>query len=197
MDAGIALGLHTGMRLGEVCALRWKHYDPREGCLHVSETIRRVSNYRDCAAYGSRTSLVTSSVKSDASERKLYLPDFLLDLMDTQYERFRLTFRHEPSADDYVIFNDKGGCMDPDNLSHYFSDLLRVLRLPHLKYHALRHTFATRMVENGVDIETISGILGHANTTVTTQFYLHPRDEAMRKAMRSMRPVSEGMSTSS
>jgi integrase len=72
LDAGTSLGLHTGMRLGEVCALKWGHYDPREGCLHIQETIRRVSNYEEDAAYGSRTALVTTRVKTDASDRTLY-----------------------------------------------------------------------------------------------------------------------------
>ena len=190
LDAGIMLGMHTGMRLGEVCALKWGHYDPREGCLYVQETIRRISNYDENAPYGSRTSLVTSPVKSDASERKIYLPGFLLDLMDAQYDRFVRMFRREPDREDYVIFSDRGGCIDPDNLSHYFSDLLRTLRLPHVKYHALRHTFATRAVESGIDIATVSGILGHADVTTTTHFYVHPRDESMRRAMTSMQPVT-------
>ena len=190
LDAGTSLGLHTGMRLGEVCALKWGHYDPREGCLHIQETIRRVSNYEEDAAYGSRTALVTTRVKTDASDRTLYLPEFLLDLMDSQYDRFVRMFHREPTADDYVIFSDTGACMDPDNLSHYFSDLLKILKLPHVKYHALRHTFATRAVENGVDVATVSGLLGHADVTTTTHYYVHPRDEAMRNAMTTMQPVT-------
>lgn len=191
MDAGVALGLHTGMRLGEVCALKWGHFDERNGCLNVQDTIRRISNYQEDAAYGSRTALVTTPVKSDASDRPVFLPDFLLDLMDVQRKRFVRMFRREPGPDDYVIFNDAGEHVDPDNLSHYFSNLLNVLRLPHVKYHALRHTFATRAVECGIDVATVSGILGHADVTTTTHYYVHPRDEAMRRAMRSMRPVTE------
>ena len=80
--------------------------------------------------------------------------------------------------------------MDPDNLSHYFGDVLDGLGLPHVKYHALRHTFATRAVEKGVDIATVSGLLGHADVTTTTHYYVHPREEAMRRAMSSISPVT-------
>lgn len=64
------------------------------------------------------------------------------------------------------------------------------LGLPHVKYHALRHTFATRAVEKGVDVATVSGLLGHADVTTTTHYYVHPREEAMRRAMSGISPVS-------
>ena len=79
--------------------------------------------------------------------------------------------------------------MDPDNLSHYFGDVLDGLSLPHVKYHALRHTFATRAVERGVDIATVSGLLGHADVTTTTHYYVHPREDPMRQAMAAVGPV--------
>ena len=155
LDAGISLGLHTGLRLGEVCALRWKHFNRREGSLHIEDTIRRISNYDPDAPYGSRTALVTTPVKSDASDRKLWLPDFLLDLLEARRAQFVKTFCREPLEEDYIVFSDRGGVTDPDNLSHYFSNLLKVLRLPHVKYHALRHTFATRAVESGIDVASL------------------------------------------
>lgn len=79
--------------------------------------------------------------------------------------------------------------MDPDTLSHYFSRILRQLHLEHVKFHAMRHTFATRAIENGIDVATVSGLLGHADVTTTTHFYVHPQDEAMRAAMRGIVPV--------
>ena len=189
MNAGITMGLYSGMRLGEVCAARWKHYDFERGCLHVEETVRRVANYAPDAPYGSRTELVFSSVKTLSSERDLFLADILQDLMVLQYERFTKMFEHPPTEDDFIIFNSKGGHMDPDNLSHYFGDVLEGLSLPHVKYHALRHTFATRAVERGIDIATVSGLLGHADVTTTTHYYVHPREEAMRQAMTAVGPV--------
>lgn len=189
-NAGIIQGLYSGMRLGEVCALRWKHFDPQRGSIYVSETVRRVSNYKDDATYGSKTHLVFSDAKTDSSKRTLYLPSILLSLLSFQYERFSKLFGHEPTPEDFIFFNSKGGLMDPDNLSHYFGDVLDGLGLPHVKFHALRHTFATRAVENGVDVATVSGLLGHADVTTTTHYYVHPREEAMRRAMAAVTPVT-------
>lgn len=189
-NAGIIQGLYSGMRLGEVCALRWRHFNSTKGCLYVEETVRRISRYQDDAAYGTRTQLVFSEVKTDSSKRTLYLPDVLLSLLSFQYERFQQMFGRTPELDDFIFFNTKGGFMDPDNLSHYFGDVLEGLDLPHVKYHALRHTFATHAVENGVDVATVSGLLGHADVTTTTHYYVHPREEAMRRAMSAVTPVT-------
>ena len=81
MNSGITLGLYSGMRLGEVCAARWKHYDFRRGCLHIAETVRRISLDDLDAPYGQRTKLVFSSAKTESSERDLFLPDVLQDLL--------------------------------------------------------------------------------------------------------------------
>lgn len=189
LNAGITMGLYSGMRLGEVCAGRWKHYDFQRGCFHVADTVRRVSNYDPDAAYGERTQLVFTSAKTFSSERDLYFPDILQDLMVVQYERFIEMFGRAPTEDDFIIYNTKGGNMDPDNLSHYFGDVLAGLGIPHVKYHALRHTFATRAVERGVDIATVSGLLGHADVTTTTHYYVHPREDPMRQAMTAVGPV--------
>lgn len=191
-NTGILLGLYTGLRLGEVCALRWGDYDFETGMLHVHQTIRRVSKFDDSLPYGKRTQLVFSSVKSQSSDRELFLPEVLQDLLAWQYQRFAMYFHRNPSEEDFVVYNGVGGLTDPDNLSHYFGDVLEGLHLPHVKYHALRHTFATRAVENGVDVATISGLLGHADVTTTTHYYVHPREEAMRQAMAAVRPVSSG-----
>lgn len=190
-SSGILTALYSGVRLGEVCAARWKNYDFQRGRLRIEETVRRVSNHQDDAEYGERTSLVFSEAKTEASKRDLYLPEVLQDLMAVQYERFVQEFGREPGPEDFIIFNKAGGVMDPDNLSHYFGDILKGLGLNHIKYHALRHTFASRAVENGVDVATVSGLLGHADVTTTTHYYVHPREEAMRKAMAAVRPVTK------
>lgn len=194
LNAGIILGLYSGMRLGEVCALRWRHYNAANGYIFVEHTVRRITCFPENGKGKSakRTELVISEAKTESSKRKLYLPEVLLDLVEYQYERYVELFGRMPEPDDFIIYNTKGGMMDPDNLSHYFGDVLEGLGLPHVKYHALRHTFATRAVENGVDVATVSGLLGHADVTTTTHYYVHPREEAMRRAMSAIAPVTQG-----
>lgn len=71
----------------------------------------------------------------------------------------------------------------------YFSRLLCKLGLGHIKFHAIRHTFATRAIENGIDVSTVSGILGHTDVTTTTHFYVRPREKAMNRAMQIIAPI--------
>lgn len=181
--------LFTGARRGEICALRWKNYNQQAGTVNIVETVKRLKN-TGVTDYGNKTQLVFCSVKSDASERVLTLPDFLLELFEEQRIRFTEQFGHEPDKDDFIFFSAAGTVMDPDNLSHYHNEVLMELGLAHKKFHALRHTFATRGIENGIDVSTMSGLLGHADTTTTTHYYIHPRDAAMKRAMLGIRPVS-------
>ena len=179
----ILLAMYIGPRLGEICALRWKNYDFEQGILHFEETVRRIA--ADEAAdlpYGQRTNLVFSPVKTDSSDRELYLSEDLREIMRAQYDLFRKKFGRCPSQGDFIFFSNVGGVLDPDNLSSHFTRTLNQLGLPHVKFHALRHTFASRAVENGMAVSTLSGILGHADVTTTTHFYIHPREDAMRKA---------------
>lgn len=188
-DAGISMALFSGMRLGEVCAFRWGNYNFRTCMASIRYTVRRVTNLDGEGEDGQKTRLVFTSVKTEGSERDLYFPGILQDLMERQYNRFCTQFGRAPGPDDFVIFNRWGSHMDPDSLSQYFRKLLKKLGIPHIKYHALRHTFATRAVEGGIDVATVSGILGHSDVTTTTHYYVHPREEAMRKAMETISPV--------
>ena len=189
-NAGIILALYTGMRLGEVCAVRWKGYDAASGTLHITQTVRRVT-IDPSAEYGKRTKLVFSTAKTEASERSLYLPEVLQGLLTVQWERFRSLFGRAPNGEDFIIYSAVGGVLDPDHLSAYWRDVLDGLHLPHVRFHDIRHTFATRAIEQGVDVATVAGLLGHADVTTTTHYYVHPREASMHRAMAAIEPVGK------
>lgn len=180
MNIGIILAARLALRRGEVCAARWKAWDPHRGYLHIGETVKRLPSEKDG---GPKTELVFGPAKSEAGNRDLALPPDLSQLLELQYARFYELFGRYPDPEDFIVYNSTGTLTDPDNLTHYFSDVLAGLGLSHVKFHALRHTFAARAVEQGVDIETVSGLLGHTDVTTTTHYYLHPRQEAMNKAL--------------
>ena len=189
-NAGIILALYTGMRLGEVCAVRWRDYDAASGTLHITQTVRRVT-IDPSAEYGKRTKLVFSTAKTEASERSLYLPEVLQGLLTVQWERFRSLFERAPDGADFIIYSAVGGVLDPDHLSAYWRDVLDGLKLPHVRFHDIRHTFATRAIEQGVDAATVAGLLGHADVTTTTHYYVHPREASMHRAMAAIEPVGK------
>lgn len=189
-NAGIILALYTGMRLGEVCAVRWKDYDAASGTLHIAQTVRRIT-IDPSAEYGKRTKLVFSTAKTEASERSLYLPEVLQGLLTVQWERFRSLFGRAPNGEDFIIYSAAGGVLDPDHLSAYWRDVLDGLHLPHVRFHDIRHTFATRAIEQGVDVATVAGLLGHADVTTTTHYYVHPREASMHRAMAAIESVGK------
>ena len=183
----IQMALYTGMRRGEICALRWKDIDEKNWRVNIRETVRRCTNY-DADAGEPKTKLVFNEVKTDSSIRSLLIPDVLKGILKEQ-KRLYLSLFRVPTDDDFVFFTSTGTMIDPDNLQHYFSSILRELKLDHVKFHAIRHTFATRAIENGIDVSTVSGILGHRDVTTTTHFYVHPRDKAMAAAMQTITPI--------
>ena len=183
----IRFDLYTGMRRGELCALRWRDYNEKTGRITVDETVRRLINY-DAKPGEPKTIMVFNDTKTEASYRELQLPEFLKDLVHAQKCTFASKFRI-PQPDDFIFFSSNGKMLDPDNLQHHFLRILRKLGLEQLKFHAIRHTFATRAIESGIAVSTVSGLLGHANVTTTTRFYVHPREKAMTQAMSNLTPV--------
>lgn len=142
---GIILALYTGLRRGEICALRWRNYNEVTGKLTVEHTVRRLTNY-DAAPGEPRTKLVFNDVKTDSSNRVLVMPLVVQDLPKEQKRRFVRQFGF-PRDDDYIIFSKSGGVVDPDNLQHYFARLLRKLGLEHIKFHAIQHSYVKHMTK--------------------------------------------------
>ena len=140
---------------GECCALRWSCYDPARGEAH-RETVRRVTEDLP-GTQEKKPRLVYSDRKPTPPAGPLALADILLDLLDFQYQRFTDTFGRAPAKRTLSSITKRAGAMDPDNLSSLLWGCAGRTGLPHVKYHAMRHTFATRAIENGVDVATLPG----------------------------------------
>lgn len=188
-NMGILLSLYTGSRLGEICALRWQDIDREGNEIHFCRTVKRLVDETHVEGDGKpATHLVFSSAKGANGERNVPIPPIVAKLLEFQYARGEQRFG-PLGPQDYVVYNTQGEMTDPDNLSHYFGEVLTRLGLPHARYHDLRHTFAVRAVEQGMDVLTLSGILGHTQVATTENFYLHPRQAAMHRAMQQVAPV--------
>jgi len=162
---GLLLCLYTGMRLGEICALRWGDAPRNGGAIHIRRTVQRV--YR-----GGRTQLVFDTPKSVSSNRVIPIPAFLADA----FEALR-------GADGDFLLTGDDRCMDPRTMQNHFKALLKRCGLRNVNFHSMRHSFATECVEAGFDAKTLSNILGHANVAVTLNTYVHPSFGAMRRVM--------------
>ena len=166
---GILLCLYTGMRLGEICALKWENICLETGCIRISSTLQRIQNVE---TGGPRTKIICSPPKSLAGSREIPLPGFLLEILKGQL----------PKSDSNLYFLTGGReFIEPRTYQNHFKYFLKQNRLPVIPFHALRHTFATRCVTAGVDVKSLSEILGHSNVQMTLNYYVHPSLEDKRR----------------
>lgn len=171
-DLPVLLSLYTGMRLGEVSALKWTDVDWEKKTITVRRTAQRVAQGRN--EQGRRTLLVIGSPKSRRSHRVLPVPDFLL---------VKLKNLFSSGANSEFIFGASAHAAEPRMLQRRFSRLMKAIGLTGVHFHTLRHSFATRLLELGVDIQTVSALLGHSSARTTLDFYGHSLPERRRQAI--------------
>lgn len=159
---GILLCFYTGIRLGELCALKWCDLDYESGVISITKTVTRVKNFQ---SLGSKTMLVVGTPKSRKSMRKIPLPDFLLKLF--------ADYKTHAQSDDYFVLSGTIAPIDPRYYQKLYQRLMQGVNVKYRKFHSIRHTFATRALELGVDIKTLSEILGHSNVSTTLNIYAH------------------------
>lgn len=155
---GILLGFYSGMRIGELIALEWSDIDFDKGIIHVSKTA-----YRDKSKTG-KWEVCIDKPKTKSSERVIPLPVCIVDLLK-EYSK--------SAKSDYVVENKKGERMSIRSYQYIFEKLTEKAGVRKLNFHAIRHSFATRAVECGMDIKTLSEIMGHTDASVTLNRYAH------------------------
>lgn len=158
---GVLLALYSGVRIGEVCALQWKDFDWQNGTVTIKKTISRITNTDEQAVF--KTKVVIATPKTDCSVRTVPLPVSV----------FHYFMQHRRGDDCYVVTGTTK-YMEPRVCLDRYKRLLRRAGVADHTFHTLRHTFATRCVENGVDIKSLSEIMGHSNVKITLQRYVHP-----------------------
>lgn len=183
---GILLSLYTGLRIGEICALRWEQILLDEGLLQIRYTLQRIPNldYDKEDLSSKKTKIIVTSPKSSCSNRDIPLPVFMLERMKKRLPSSGRAFFLTGSCEEYV---------EPRTMNNYFKRILRQCGIPETNYHTLRHTFATRCIELNFDVKTLSEILGHSNVNITLNRYVHITLEQKRKNMDMLR-LSESMS---
>ena len=166
----ILLVLNTGLRLGEICALRKSDINYRSGFLRIERSAARV---RD--AYG--THLVVQSPKSGSSVRLVAIPNDMLELLKATTQSIQ--------RDKYLL-TDSDTPMEPRTMQYRYRKLLERCGIRYRNFHAMRHTYATRCMENGVDIKSLSELLGHADIRTTLQTYIHSSLAHKKQAVQSI-----------
>lgn len=158
---GVMLSLYTGIRIGELCALQWENLCLSSSTLKVRKTIQRIQDR--IAGATTKTKVIFTEPKSQCSIRDIPLPIFLVELA----QQFETT----PKA--FVLSGDKIKYIEPRTMQNRFKRYISEANVGDANFHSTRHTFATRCVEVGFDIKTLSEILGHANVNITLNRYVH------------------------
>lgn len=171
---GILISLHMGLRIGEVCALTWDDVDCENEIIRIRSTVARVKNTQNGGE--NKTCLIIDKPKTKSSLRDIPIPSSLLPLLMKMREK---------ACSRYVV-SDKETFTSPRTFEYRYHKLLDICGIESINYHALRHTFATRCVEVGVDVKTLSEILGHADVSITLNTYVHPSMELKRKQMEKL-----------
>ena len=171
----IRLVLFTGMRIGELLGLRWEDLDVQAGLLHIRRTLNRLKKKNHPTAYGeAKTEIVIQSPKSQNSIRSIpILPAVMQDLMSWKsiQQSDRQLAGESYSDSGMIVTNPLGGYMEPRTFKDQYNQILNIAGLGHFTFHALRHTFASRAMEQGMDAKTLSMILGHASVSFTMDTY--------------------------
>ena len=151
---GILLCMYTGLRVGEICALTWKKISSSEPILQVDQTLQRLQQVDQDDR---KTKVVISPPKSESSIRIIPLPSDIYSLLQ----------KNRKPDEAYVLTGMIRKFMEPRLLQSHFKKILSTLEIEHANFHTLRHTFATRCVELGFDIKSLSEILGHSTVNIT------------------------------
>lgn len=163
---GILLTIHTGLRIGELCALRWSDINFDAQLLHINKTMIRTYTKED----GSKLNITAPKTRS--SIRTIPLNKWIM--------QYAVLLR---GNDNEYIITGKEKHIEPNKYRLYYNRQLKNLDLPHRKFHSLRHTFATRCIECGCDYKSLSELLGHSNVSITMNLYVHPQLELKRKCV--------------
>lgn len=173
-NLGVYICLSAGMRIGEVCALTWEDIDTDNGIISVNRTIQRIYVIEDG---NRRTELILDTPKTKNSIREIPISKDLLRILKP--------FKKIVNPSFFVLTNDAKPT-EPRTYRSYYKNLMKELKMPELKFHGLRHSFATRCIESNCDYKTVSVLLGHSNISTTLNLYVHPNMEQKKKAIEQM-----------
>lgn len=165
---GILLSLFMGLRIGELCGLKWEDVDFQHKVLRIRRTVQRITS-----ANGNRkTKIVISVPKSATSFREIAIPDMLMKY----FEMFRDEANH-------FILSGTDKPVEPRTMQYRYKKILQSAEVESHNYHKLRHTFATNSAEKGFNVKALSAVLGHSSVTLTLNRYIHPDRTYERRLM--------------
>ena len=168
---GYAVSLYTGIRIGELCALQWGDIDIDNRLIRINKTLQRI--YLKSDSTKGKTKVTITSPKSDKAVRDIPISQTLYSLFK------KLTFKNKKV---YLLTGDRN-YIEPRLYRKHYEKFLREHNIEQIRFHGLRHTFATRCIESGADYKIVSELLGHSSVNLTLNLYVHPHMEDKRRCV--------------
>lgn len=169
---GILVCLNTGLRIGEICSLKWENIDFEEKVIRVKKSAQRIYNKRE-----KQTKLIIGKPKTDDSIRVIPMNRKLFEILYSKRKQYK---------SNYFLLSGKEKCVEPRRYQETFKSILKKSKVKNYKFHILRHTFASKCIEVGMDIKSLSEILGHANINVTLKIYVHSSNKLKKKYLEKL-----------
>lgn len=173
-NLGVYICLSAGLRIGELCALKWENLDVSRGVIVVDKTIQRIYFINGGERH---TGLMIDTPKSSNSIREIPMTKELLRMVKPMRKVVN------PS---YYVLTNRSRPTEPRTYRNYYNKLMAKIGLPPLKFHGLRHSFATRCIEGRCDYKTVSVLLGHSNISTTLNLYVHPDIDQKKRCVEQM-----------
>ena len=168
-NIGILISLYSGIRIGELCALKWEDIDLKKGIIYIRKTIQRIY-IKD--KYNNVSKVILTPPKTKNANREIPVNKNFLEILK----------KVKANKEDYILTGNKE-YIEPRTYRKYFNKVLDKININHFNFHSLRHTFATNCISLGVDYKTVSELLGHANVNITLNLYVHPRLSQKKKCI--------------
>ena len=168
-NIGLLISLYSGIRIGELCALKWEDIDFKKSLVYINKTMQRIyiKDKND-----NTSKIIITSPKTKNANREIPINKNFLELLK----------KVKSSKNNYVLTGTEK-YLEPRSYRKHFEKVLKELKIKHFNFHSLRHTFATNCISLGVDYKTVSEILGHSNVNITLNLYIHPRLSQKKKCI--------------
>lgn len=173
-NLALLICINTGLRIGEICALKHGNVNQYRSCICVRKTMQRIKNTMGNSDF--KTIINIDEPKSKTSIRDIPIKQYLIDKINN----------FGGNENDFLLTGSRSEYIEPRTLENHFKKILKTTNIKEVKFHALRHTFATNMIESGCDPKTLSELLGHADVQLTLKTYVHSSYELKQKSIEKL-----------
>ena len=170
---GILVCLNTGLRIGEICALKWENINLDKNILYVKKTLQRVYNKEE-----RKTKVIIDVPKTISSIRAVPISNKLYEIIKPLKKDYK--------EEDFFLTGNNEKYFEPRSYQKYFKDILRKCKIKGYKFHTLRHTFSCNCIEVGMDAKSLSELLGHSKVEITLNRYVHSSYKMQKKYLEKL-----------